>query len=282
MDEPRFVLIEELEGENVAHLPSPPTAEHLPVLNLPSTPLPSTETADIAESGPTMAIKKKGTASTIKKGPKRARVGGESKKSKKAKAKSDSNGTDDGSDDDDDESDNGPYCLCRGPDDHRWMICCEKCEDWFHGECVNISKETGENLIEKFVCPNCSTKDLVTIYKKTCGLPGCRKAARLVQKPPSVFCSGEHAQTWWERMLIKLPKGKGKSGFSDQLSQEEMMALLNSHVANVGDDGAWKLSKAPFSDKIHNVETTNDGGMMNNQLRAKPTKSFPCVNIFGS
>jgi COMPASS component SPP1 len=138
--------------------------------------------------------------------------------------------------------------LCRGPDDHRWMICCEKCEDWFHGECINMNKEIGEHLIEKFICPNCSTGDLVTIYKKTCALGGCRKPARLTQSQPSVFCSPEHAQTWWERMVARLPRAKGQAGLNDQLTQEEFMALLNSSIGSTAEDGTWKLVKAPFAD----------------------------------
>jgi hypothetical protein len=25
------------------------------------------------------------------------------------------------------------YCVCLGPNDGRWMIGCDECEDWFHG-----------------------------------------------------------------------------------------------------------------------------------------------------
>ncbi|KAJ2965561.1 hypothetical protein NQ176_g10556 [Zarea fungicola] len=130
-----------------------------------STPIPSTETADAIapSSGHASTPKKKGTAATVKKGPKRPKST-LPKKPKRAKLNNgdddgDGNGQgggdnvdgDDGSDEDNDE-DNGPYCLCQGPDDHRWMICCEGCDDWFHGECINLSKEVGENLIEKFIC----------------------------------------------------------------------------------------------------------------------------------
>ncbi|PTB41539.1 hypothetical protein M441DRAFT_138608 [Trichoderma asperellum CBS 433.97] len=199
--------------------------------------------------GPTSAAKKKkGTASTVKKVPKRPKSVREPKKPKCAKS-TEANGTaaEDASDEDDG-SDNGPYCICRGPDDHRWMICCERCEDWFHGECVHIAKDVGESLIEKFICPNCTTDSLVTLYKKTCTLGSCRKAARLNHSPPSMFCSDEHAQTWWERMLARLPKAKAKAALSDELSQEEFMALLSSDLATIDGDGSWTL-RAPFSGK---------------------------------
>ena len=211
------------------------------------TPLPSTETTELGAVGPMSGhpTKKKGTASSVKRGPKRTK-NGENRKPKKSKSTSAGPGLDEGSGDD--ESDNGPYCLCRGPDDHRWMICCERCEDWFHGECINMSKEIGENLIERFVCPNCTIGNIATLYKKTCALGACRKAARLGHSQPSVFCSNEHAQTWWERMVGRLPKARGKSGLNDQLGQEEFMALLSSNLGTTDADGMWRLAKEPFSD----------------------------------
>jgi len=30
------------------------------------------------------------------------------------------------------------YCLCRTSDDSRFMIGCDKCDDWFHPECVGL------------------------------------------------------------------------------------------------------------------------------------------------
>lgn len=30
------------------------------------------------------------------------------------------------------------YCLCRGPNDGTFMVECDECEQWFHGECVNL------------------------------------------------------------------------------------------------------------------------------------------------
>lgn len=31
------------------------------------------------------------------------------------------------------------FCLCRQPEDERFMVCCDKWEDWFHQECLNMS-----------------------------------------------------------------------------------------------------------------------------------------------
>ncbi|KAM4065390.1 PHD-finger domain-containing protein [Hirsutella rhossiliensis] len=261
-DQPRFALIDEAaETRNGPESPRPTVQDVAPPPFKPSSspaPLPSTEAPDPA---PTTAAahppKKKGTASAVKKGPKRTRNGESNRKPKKSKSGPGGRGGDEASGDD--ESDNGPYCLCRGPDDHRWMICCENCEDWFHGECININKEIGEALIEKFVCPLCTKGNLVTIYKKACALGACRKPARLTHNQPSVFCSSEHAQTWWERMVARLPKAQPKAGLNQQhLSQDELMAILNSDLGSVGEDGTWKVARIPFSGAL--PKGTGDDG----------------------
>jgi hypothetical protein len=43
------------------------------------------------------------------------------------------------------------YCICRKPDTGKWMIACDGCEDWYHGECVNV-KEADGDLIDKYYC----------------------------------------------------------------------------------------------------------------------------------
>ncbi|KAL2158426.1 hypothetical protein VTH06DRAFT_4474, partial [Thermothelomyces fergusii] len=114
--------------------------------------------------------KKKGTAAAVKGPSKRGRPGG-GKKTKGGggkKAKTDAAGKQPGVDGgNSSESDSGPYCLCRGPDDHRFMIACDRCEDWFHGECIGMDKHTGENLVQKYICPNCTDGGrYATRYKK--------------------------------------------------------------------------------------------------------------------
>ena len=38
------------------------------------------------------------------------------------------------------------------------MICCDKCEDWFHGSCVGVTRAMGRELENKgleWICPHC-------------------------------------------------------------------------------------------------------------------------------
>ena len=46
----------------------------------------------------------------------------------------------------------------------RFMICCDKCEEWFHGKCVGVTKARGaemEKNNEDYVCPQCIKQALI-------------------------------------------------------------------------------------------------------------------------
>lgn len=48
------------------------------------------------------------------------------------------------------------YCICRKPyDKPRFMIACDECDQWFHGECVGMNERDG-GLIELYYCPACA------------------------------------------------------------------------------------------------------------------------------
>ncbi|KAI1825814.1 hypothetical protein F4861DRAFT_152228 [Xylaria intraflava] len=204
------------------------------------------------------APKKKGTAATKKASKKPKRPKSKNNKSTSSGKPGEGDGEDDGSSDD---VDNGPYCLCRGPDDHRWMISCDVCEDWFHGECVDLDKTVGEKLVERFVCPTCTDgKENYTKYRKTCSLPGCMNAARLYTKnlkDRSVFCSGDHCDAWWASMIASLPTKAASKTALEVLTQEDLIGLL---VATANTDG-WKLGDKPFG----NIE-----GLWANGLPTRP------------
>lgn len=51
------------------------------------------------------------------------------------------------------------FCVCRKPHGNRFMICCDGCEEWFHGDCVGITTERGRHMEkagEDYTCPKCS------------------------------------------------------------------------------------------------------------------------------
>ena len=148
------------------------------------------------------------------------------------------------------ESDSGPYCICGGPDNHRFMIACDRCEDWFHGECINMDKYTGENLVQRYICPRCEVPGtgLVTRYKKMCSLDGCNNPAKIyedVKEERSIFCSPEHCNAWWDQLVLTLPRTREVG--MDNLTRQEFMGLLNPPQTKPGhEDPPWHLGDEPF------------------------------------
>ncbi|KAK5620235.1 hypothetical protein CRENBAI_026847 [Crenichthys baileyi] len=51
------------------------------------------------------------------------------------------------------------YCLCRKPDINCFMIGCDSCTEWFHGQCVGVSEKAAK-AIRVWFCPSCRDKDL--------------------------------------------------------------------------------------------------------------------------
>ncbi|XP_068152282.1 uncharacterized protein pps isoform X2 [Drosophila tropicalis] len=61
----------------------------------------------------------------------------------------------------DDDDPNKLWCICRQPHNNRFMICCDLCEDWYHGTCVNVTKAMGLEMEQKGIdwkCPKCVKK----------------------------------------------------------------------------------------------------------------------------
>jgi len=58
------------------------------------------------------------------------------------------------------------YCLCRRPAGSGFMIFCEECKEWFHGDCIGITRVKG-GQISKYYCKECRSEDpsLKVVYK---------------------------------------------------------------------------------------------------------------------
>ncbi|XP_077368809.1 uncharacterized protein LOC144013606 isoform X2 [Festucalex cinctus] len=60
---------------------------------------------------------------------------------------------------------NALYCICRQKHDKRFMISCDSCQEYFHGDCVGVSESEG---CKEYICPPCTTKQLSLQLQSEC------------------------------------------------------------------------------------------------------------------
>ncbi|KAJ3511298.1 hypothetical protein NLJ89_g4178 [Agrocybe chaxingu] len=114
------------------------------------------------------------------------------------------------------------YCVCKTKyDEDRFMIACDRCDDWYHTQCVNMP-DLEVDLVDQFICPPCIDKNshlnLQTTYKQRClyGLrhpdpsspKACHKAARGAF---SKYCSDECGIKYMQSRIDSWAKKGGKT-----------------------------------------------------------------------
>lgn len=182
-------------------------------------------------------------------------------------------------DEGDSSDDNALYCICRKPDNHRWMIGCDGgCDDWFHGSCVNMA-QADEDLVDRFICPLCEEKGRgQTTWKPMCRRNGCRKPARVNHGKQSKYCSDECGTLFMSEQIqrtagAKAPKKKntkkkpGKAG-DDIPSDEDSEPTPLGGVLRAKDLKALVDS----SKDVHDFKSLG-AGVLSPPRTASPTKA---------
>uniref|UniRef100_A0A3Q1GYJ3 CXXC finger protein 1 n=1 Tax=Acanthochromis polyacanthus TaxID=80966 RepID=A0A3Q1GYJ3_9TELE len=63
------------------------------------------------------------------------------------------------------ETPNAPvYCICRKPDINCFMIGCDSCTEWFHGDCIGVSEKAAK-AIRVWYCPSLFVFINVCVYQ---------------------------------------------------------------------------------------------------------------------
>ncbi|XP_057670798.1 uncharacterized protein LOC130902588 isoform X2 [Diorhabda carinulata] len=84
----------------------------------------------------------------------------------------------DSSNDEEEESEDDPnklWCICNQPHNNRFMICCDTCEEWYHGKCVNITKAMGQQM-------EAEGREWICLFCKDPKLKRPQAAARRIRK----------------------------------------------------------------------------------------------------
>ncbi|XP_018334706.1 nucleosome-remodeling factor subunit NURF301 isoform X2 [Agrilus planipennis] len=83
------------------------------------------------------------------------------------------------------------YCLCKQPyDESQFYICCDRCQNWFHGRCVGILQSEADS-IDEYICPNCQKNSSVNFANMKDltekDFEGLRKLIRQIQTHKSAW-----------------------------------------------------------------------------------------------
>ncbi|KII93512.1 hypothetical protein PLICRDRAFT_394830 [Plicaturopsis crispa FD-325 SS-3] len=128
---------------------------------------------------------------------------------------------DEGEDEEDAKEDDKLYCVCKTRyDEDRVMIACDRCDEWYHTQCVNMP-DLEIDLVDQFICPPCVESNphlaLRTTYKKRC-LNGLRQpdpsSPSACHKPArgafSKYCSDDCGVRYMEARIGAWEKKGGK------------------------------------------------------------------------
>ncbi|KAG6902885.1 hypothetical protein C0995_010055 [Termitomyces sp. Mi166 len=120
-----------------------------------------------------------------------------------------------------DQEDDKLYCVCKTTyDEDRFMIACDRCDEWYHTQCVNMP-DLEVDLVDWFICPLCIEKhphlNLKTTYRTRClyGLchanpsspEACHRPARGAF---SKYCSDECGLNYMQSRVDAWAKKGGK------------------------------------------------------------------------
>jgi len=173
----------------------------------------------------------------------------------------------------DDKEDDKLYCVCKTRyDEGRVMIACDRCDEWYHTQCVNMP-DLEIDLVDQFICPPCIESNLElhlqTTYRKRChrGLhhpnpsspEACHKAAR---GDFSKYCSDECGVQF---MKTKIAAWEKKGGNKDRLwesvrdaeRREGVVVCADTAMDDGGDDDAKPISQRNTARVKRDVERLN-------------------------
>ena len=63
------------------------------------------------------------------------------------------------------------YCLCQKPEDSIGLICCDSCNEWYHGSCLGTTEPVGGCHVGEFVCLTCTVQQMKSVTPVTISEP---------------------------------------------------------------------------------------------------------------
>lgn len=165
----------------------------------------------------------------------------------------------------DDEEQEEVYCVCRRADTHKFMICCDQCEEWYHGDCISITAEYAKK-VQTFFCLQCREKNpALEIVLKEKKQPKKRVEPKPVIEPEPV---AEKARVDPDYQPQRANKSKYVESDDDYEEYDEEYAASRRNAAKAG--RATKEKKArTTSTKRGSKKTQSARTAANRQVESK-------------
>lgn len=145
----------------------------------------------------------------------------------------------DNDDDDGDEEDpNKLWCICNQPHNNRFMICCDTCEEWYHGKCVNVTKAMGQTMESE-------GKEWKCLYCKDLSLKRPKAAARRIRKASRT--SSESASKSSTSTASTPVSNRTPASQQQQQQQQQITKALKQQIAESKVTGGCLICGKPTS-----------------------------------
>lgn len=83
------------------------------------------------------------------------------------------------------------HCICGGPSDGSFMLCCDSCDNWYHGSCMKLD-QVASDALTKWICPPCSGNSSVKSVHIN-GVKSSDKTIPVVGLNPLIPSISQHA-----------------------------------------------------------------------------------------
>ncbi|KAI0348003.1 hypothetical protein BDW22DRAFT_1321109 [Trametopsis cervina] len=172
------------------------------------------------------------------------------------------------------------YCICKTKyDEDRVMIACDRCDEWYHTQCVNMP-DLEVDLVDQFICPVCIANNphlpLKTTYKRRChtGLnhphpsspSACHKPARGAF---SKYCSDDCAVRFMQSKIRRW--GGDKAGLWEGVKDADRREAV---VVRCVTDGQEEIDGGDTKPDINTPAKLSNGDASATRTEVvKPSKS---------
>jgi len=164
------------------------------------------------------------------------------------------------------------YCICRSSDVDRFMIGCDHCEEWYHGDCIGVTQNDAKS-IRSYYCDACRARNpsLEIKYKS--------KAKKRVSESSDNDKFGKHQKEYKKQREDKLAAkkekyrhgGKGSSVASTDTGSERVMSDLSDFDNDFDEEEAYENVKV--APKKRERRTSSSDGSPRKKKEKKKVKT---------